>query len=77
MRVVARKPCSKGLYMTHDRTVCVYRVFRPPPPNMQVGQIDNEYRVFNMEVLAGEPSFETEVLQHGIRFRLDFSKVCG
>jgi tRNA G37 N-methylase Trm5 len=30
-----------------------------------------------MEVLAGEPLFETEVSQHGCRFRLDFSKVCG
>lgn len=26
-------------------------------------------------MLAGEPSFETEVIQHGLRFRLDFSKV--
>jgi tRNA G37 N-methylase Trm5 len=45
--------------------------------SLQVGQIENEFRVFNMEVLAGEPLFETEVSQHGCRFRLDFSKVCG
>lgn len=42
---------------------------------VQVGQIENEYRVFNMEVLAGEDNFEAEVSQHGARFRLDFSKV--
>jgi hypothetical protein len=28
-----------------------------------------------MEVIAGEQAFETEVSQHGVRFRLDFSKV--
>ena len=32
-------------------------------------------RVFEMEVLAGEASLETEVMQHGARFRLDYSKV--
>jgi hypothetical protein len=29
-----------------------------------------------MEVIAGEERYETEVSQHGTRFRLDFSKVC-
>jgi tRNA (guanine37-N1)-methyltransferase len=42
---------------------------------LQVGSIENEFRVFQMEVLAGEPSFETEVKQHTARFRLDFSQV--
>ena len=28
-----------------------------------------------MEVLAGEPNLEAEVMQHRARFRLDFSKV--
>ena len=44
---------------------------------VQVGQIENEYRVFDMEVLAGEKEFEAEVSQHGTRFRLDLSKVRG
>jgi tRNA (guanine37-N1)-methyltransferase len=44
---------------------------------VQLGSIENEYRVFDMEVIAGEQAFETEVSQHGVRFRLDFSKVCG
>jgi tRNA (guanine37-N1)-methyltransferase len=44
---------------------------------MQVGSIENEYRVFTMEVLAGEPCMETEVVQHGARFALDFSQVGG
>ncbi len=42
---------------------------------MQLGSIENEYRVFSMEVIAGEPKLETEVTQHGARFRLDFSQV--
>ena len=42
---------------------------------MQVGSIKNEYRVFDMEVVAGEPNLEAEVMQHRARFRLDFSKV--
>lgn len=41
----------------------------------QVGTITNEYRVFDMEVVAGEERFETEVVQFNTRFRLDFSKV--
>lgn len=41
----------------------------------QVGSIKNEYRVFDMEVVAGEPNLEAEVMQHRARFRLDFSKV--
>ena len=30
-----------------------------------------------MEVIAGRPDFETEVVQHGMRFRLDYSKASG
>lgn len=46
---------------------------RPPP--VQVGTITNDYRVFQMEVVAGEAQTETEVVQHKARFKLDFSKV--
>ena len=42
---------------------------------LQLGNIENEFRVFQMEVLAGEPNLETEVKQHRARFSLDFSKV--
>lgn len=42
---------------------------------IQVGTIENEYRVFRMEVLAGPPCLDTEVSQHGARFRLDFGEV--
>lgn len=41
----------------------------------QVGTITNDYRVFQMEVVAGEPQTETEVVQYKARFKLDFSKV--
>lgn len=41
----------------------------------KVGTIENEFRVFSMEVIAGREDFETEVVQHGLKFRLDFSKV--
>lgn len=40
-----------------------------------MGNIKNEYRVFDMEVLAGERNFLTEVMQYKARFQLDFSKV--
>ncbi|KAL4423839.1 hypothetical protein ABPG75_001140 [Micractinium tetrahymenae] len=41
----------------------------------KVASIENEFRVFPMELLAGKQGMETEVRQHGARFRLDFSKV--
>lgn len=44
---------------------------------LQVGTIENEYRVFQMEVLAGPPCLDTEVSQHGARFRLNFGEVRG
>jgi hypothetical protein len=42
---------------------------------LQVGAIESEFRVFTMELLAGEPQTTTEVLQHGLRFHLDFAQV--
>uniref|UniRef100_A0A1D1ZW67 tRNA (guanine(37)-N1)-methyltransferase n=1 Tax=Auxenochlorella protothecoides TaxID=3075 RepID=A0A1D1ZW67_AUXPR len=41
----------------------------------KLGSIDNEYRVFDMEVIAGEEDTVTEVQQQGHRFQLDFRKV--
>lgn len=41
----------------------------------KLGSIENEFRVFQMEVIAGDPVLETEVIQHGSRFKLDFSQV--
>ena len=41
----------------------------------KVGNIETEFRVFPMEVIAGLDSTETEVVQHGARFKLDFAKV--
>ena len=41
----------------------------------KVGTITSEYRVFEMEVLAGEDVTETIVKQHGLRFKLDFRHV--
>ncbi|MEW5318686.1 MAG: hypothetical protein WDW38_009888 [Sanguina aurantia] len=41
----------------------------------KIGSIDNEFRVFAMEVIGGETRLETEVMQHGIKFKLDFSQV--
>ena len=56
-----------------------YRVqFSEPPCHVrlnQVGTIENEYRVFKMEVLAGEPYLVTEVKQHTARFRLNYGEV--
>lgn len=41
----------------------------------QVGNIENEYRVFQMDVVAGQPILETEVKQHSAKFKLDYSQV--
>ena len=41
---------------------------------MQVGTIENEYRVFQMEVIAGASDLETEVKQHKARFRLNYGE---
>lgn len=41
----------------------------------KVGTITSEFRVFDMEVLAGDDETVTEVKQHGMRFKLDFRKV--
>jgi tRNA (guanine37-N1)-methyltransferase len=41
----------------------------------KTGNIESEFRVFPMEVIAGIHSTETEVVQHGTRFKLDFAKV--
>ena len=41
----------------------------------QVGNIENEFRVFQMDVVAGEPRLETEVKQHNAKFKLDYSQV--
>ena len=42
--------------------------------HLQVGNIENEYRVFQMDVIAGKHDLETEVKQHTARFKLDYSK---
>mmetsp|Transcript_9601 Transcript_9601/g.17955 ORF Transcript_9601/g.17955 Transcript_9601/m.17955 type:complete len:716 (-) Transcript_9601:57-2204(-) len=41
----------------------------------KVGSIENEFRVFEMEVIAGDRVLESEVVQHGVRFRFDYEKV--
>ena len=41
----------------------------------QVGNIENEFRVFQMDVIAGEQALETEVKQHSAKFKLDYSQV--
>jgi len=37
--------------------------------------IDTVFRVFKMEVIAGEPSLDTEVTESGCRLRFDYGKV--
>ncbi|GAA5835987.1 hypothetical protein JCM3766R1_005121 [Sporobolomyces carnicolor] len=41
----------------------------------KLDSIDNVYRNFQMEVLAGEPDFVVEMAEHDCRFKFDFSKV--
>jgi len=37
--------------------------------------IDNTFRNFEMEVIAGETNFVTVTREHGFSYKLDFSKV--
>ncbi|KAK6631003.1 hypothetical protein RUM44_003175 [Polyplax serrata] len=37
--------------------------------------INNVYRNFEMEILCGEPNFLTSVIEYGVKFEFDFSKV--
>ncbi|XP_035215913.1 tRNA (guanine(37)-N1)-methyltransferase-like isoform X2 [Stegodyphus dumicola] len=37
--------------------------------------IENEFRNFHMELLAGEPNYEVTVKENGFRYTFDFSKV--
>ncbi|KAL0222619.1 hypothetical protein RCL1_002473 [Eukaryota sp. TZLM3-RCL] len=41
----------------------------------KVNSISNEFRVFELEILAGEDSTVTEVFENDCRFRFDFRKV--
>ena len=41
----------------------------------KVGFIENVYRTFNFEVLAGEEVFETTLVEDNIKFDIDISKV--
>ena len=41
----------------------------------KVGHIENVYRTFNFEILAGEETFETTQSEDGIKFDVDISKV--
>ncbi|TNY21710.1 tRNA guanine-N1-methyltransferase [Rhodotorula diobovata] len=41
----------------------------------KLDMIDNVYRNFQMEVLAGDPDFVVEMAEHDCKFRFDFSKV--
>lgn len=41
----------------------------------KIGTIDSVYRYMDLEVLAGEPNFITEIIQSKYHFKMDFSKV--
>lgn len=41
----------------------------------KLNAINNEFRFFEMELLAGIPEYVTVVHEHGLRYELDFSKV--
>ena len=41
----------------------------------KLSSIDAKFRFFQMELLAGENNFVTQLRESGCTFRLDFSKV--
>lgn len=70
------EPCARQLTSID----CVSQVILDKNPQLKtivnkIGSIENEYRVFQMECIAGKPDYVTDVVQHGNRFRLNFSEV--
>uniref|UniRef100_A0A1I8FPM8 tRNA wybutosine-synthesizing protein 2 homolog n=1 Tax=Macrostomum lignano TaxID=282301 RepID=A0A1I8FPM8_9PLAT len=68
-RQVAGRPAGD------TRTVVISKL-----PNIRTvvnkrSQINNEYRNFELELLAGEPNYVTLHKEYGLEFELDFSKV--
>ena len=47
----------------------------PDSGNLQVGILENEYRVLPLEVIAGENRLEAIVNQHRARFKVHFGEV--
>ena len=41
----------------------------------KTSNIDNTYRSFQMELLAGEENYITQTKENGMTYELDFSKV--
>ena len=41
----------------------------------KVGNIENEYRVLPLEVVAGKDTLEATIVQHKARFMLNYSEV--
>jgi tRNA (guanine37-N1)-methyltransferase len=41
----------------------------------KLDKLNTEFRVMDMELLAGEADFKTQVVEHGITYKLDYSKV--
>ena len=41
----------------------------------KIGEVKGPYRTYDMEVLAGKPSTEVTVVEHGIRLHFDLAKV--
>jgi tRNA (guanine37-N1)-methyltransferase len=41
----------------------------------KIGNIQNEFRTFPMEVLAGDPNFKVVIRESGAKFTFDFSRV--
>ena len=41
----------------------------------KIGHIDSTYRFYDLECIAGEPSYETIVIEDKVRFKVDVSKM--
>ena len=63
------------LYILLSAEVLLDKVKQAKTVVNKTNTIDNTFRNFQMEVLAGEDNFVTEARENGVRFELDFSKV--
>ena len=64
-----------GLVLSFSGDVIIDKINQVTTVVNKLNTIDNTYRNFAMEVIAGEENFITTTKEHGNTFQFDFSKV--
>ena len=72
---ILSKSSLTGLSLIITGEVLLDKVSKVETVVNKTNAIDNTYRNFAMEVLAGKPDFVTTAKENGHSFKMDFSKV--